>query len=326
MRHLGSYAANVASGYSVVGWVKLRIRTHPLGIKQMKVKRKREPKTSQVDASLEQVLAALAPALVRVVSAPAGLDVPAPGVVVHDHYAPAPFSRGAIVLGVGLAPGKDLSALMEELAGDGCILVLKSAGPVDAELAAEAERLGLTLLAAPRGAAWMQVASLLRSAINDDAAAREGEVLGGVAAGDLFAVANAVSALVDAPVTIEDPESRVIAYSNRQDEADDARIATILGRQVPDEFFRQLQKDGVFRHLYRDRAPMTPPTAVPGVQPRLAVAVKAGGELLRSVGAAGKSQPPQPQLNEFRPAANFVAPPPPRNRLAPDGHTAPHTA
>src|SRR5258708_10245981 len=106
MRHLGSYAANVASGYSVVGWVKLRIRTHPLGIKPMKVKRKREPKTSQVESSLEQVLAALGPALLRVVSAPAGRDVPATRRVAHGHYHPPPFAPGALVMGVGPAPSQ----------------------------------------------------------------------------------------------------------------------------------------------------------------------------------------------------------------------------
>jgi hypothetical protein len=64
-------------------------------------------------------------------------------------------------------------------------------------------------------------------------------------------VANAVAALIDAPVTIEDRSSRVLAFSGRQDEADQSRAETILGRQVPERYSQLLTGLGVFRELYR---------------------------------------------------------------------------
>jgi len=283
----------------------------------MPSRRGKPPPEPPSTSTLEQVLAALGPAVLRVLAAPAGVGLPVTRVVIYDPLDPPTVPAGAVVLGVGLAAGTELSRVMEHLAQDGAILVVKARGD-EAQLAAEADRAGVTLLSAAHGAAWMQVASLVRSAMNDDAVAREGEALGGVAAGDLFAVANAVSALIDAPVTIEDPQSRVIAYSSRQDEADNARMITILGRQVPDEFYVRFQREGVFRRLYRERAPMYLDGLGKGVLPRLAVAVKAGDELLGSIWAAVKEKPSQEKLDDFAEAANFVAIHLLRHRLASD--------
>lgn len=52
---------------------------------------------------------------------------------------------------------------------------------------------------------------------------------------DLFELANAICACIDAPVTIEDRSSRVLAFSGRQDEGDAMRIATVLGLRVPED-------------------------------------------------------------------------------------------
>ena len=75
----------------------------------------------------------------------------------------------------------------------------------------------------------------------------------GCPSGDLFAVANAVASLLDAPITIEDRNSRVLAFSGRQDEADPSRVETILGRQVPERYSRILNERGVFRELLPQR-------------------------------------------------------------------------
>ncbi|MEU9321099.1 helix-turn-helix domain-containing protein [Streptomyces sp. NPDC048295] len=46
-------------------------------------------------------------------------------------------------------------------------------------------------------------------------------------------MANAIGALLGAPITIEDQDSQVLAFPGGQDEADRTRIQTILGRGVP---------------------------------------------------------------------------------------------
>ena len=41
--------------------------------------------------------------------------------------------------------------------------------------------------------------------------------------------------VVGGPVTIEDQQSRVLAYSYRQEDVDPVRVQTILGRRVPED-------------------------------------------------------------------------------------------
>ena len=261
----------------------------------------------------------LGPGVLTLLAAPTGTDIQLEGVVIHDSSDPPPLARGNLVLAVGLTTGSaDLRRLMERAAGDGAILVVKASAAAQDAMRVEAESLGLALVCIAPGAAWMQIASLLRGAMRDDAVTRDGEQLGGIAAGDLFALANAVAALVDAPVTIEDRQARVIAFSSRQDEADEARMATILGRQVPEDYYRKLQRKGVFRELYRADEPIYVDDIGPEVLPRVAVAVRAGEEVLGSIWAAVRSRPSEERLHELRQAANFVALHLLRHRIASD--------
>src|SRR2546423_1099798 len=132
---------------------------------------------------------------------------------------------------------------------------------------------------------------MLRSWISEgDVGDAEPQTLGGIPSGDLFALANAIGALLDAPVTIEDRSSRVLAFSGRQDEADASRVETILGRQVPERFSRMLSERGVFRELHRsDRPVYIEPLPDPRsglTMLRVAIAVRAGDEFLGSIWAA----------------------------------------
>ncbi|NEB80824.1 PucR family transcriptional regulator, partial [Streptomyces sp. SID14478] len=155
---------------------------------------------------------------------------------------------------------------------------------------AAAQHAGVALLALTRGAAWAQLAAMLRSLLAEGDVGEAGpQMLGGTPSGDLFALANAVAALLDAPVTIEDRSSRVLAFSGGQDAADPSRVATVLGRQVPERFTRLLEDRGVFRALYRSDQPVYVPPP-PGTDefriPRAAIAVRAGDEILGSIWAA----------------------------------------
>ncbi|NEB79286.1 PucR family transcriptional regulator, partial [Streptomyces sp. SID14478] len=150
---------------------------------------------------------------------------------------------------------------------------------VDGAVRAAVAAAGIPVLGLMAGASWAQVAALLRSMLAVDGLV--GEPAEEPLAGDLFALANAVSALLDGPVTVEDRDGRVLAFSSRQDEGDDARIATILDRQVPAENLRVLEERGAFRSLYRSEEPLF----LEGIaqKPRVAIAVRAGGEILGSL-------------------------------------------
>ena len=269
--------------------------------------------------TLAELSATLGPGVLTLLTAPGGSDVELDGVVIHDPLDPPSLAPGTLALAVGLRPGADLRVLMERAAGDGAVVIVKCAAAALAALRDEAAGFGVAVVAVPPGAAWLQIASLLRSALVPDAGARHAESLGGVDAGDLFALANAVAAVVDAPVTIEDRQGRVIAFSARQDEADAARMATILGRRVPDDYYRALTGRGVFRTLYRSAEPIYIDGIGPDVLPRIAVAVRAGDELLGSIWAAVRERPDDRRMRDFGETASFVALHLLRHRIAADG-------
>jgi hypothetical protein len=270
-------------------------------------------------ATLQQILDALGAGVLRPVAAPHSLGVEVAGLSIFDADDPAPVGEGTVVLGIGLRADRDLRRVMERLASQGAVLALKVAPGDEASLSGEASALGLTLLAVAPGAAWVHLVALLRSLTETVPESRSSDDrLGGAAAGDLFAVANAVSALIDAPVTIEDAQSRVLAYSGRQDEADEARMLTILGRQIPDAYYRKFQRDGVYRRLSSSREPLYLEGLGPDVLPRVAVGVTAGDEVLGSIWAAVRARPDEQQMREFAEASSFVAIHLLRHRLAVD--------
>lgn len=275
--------------------------------------------------NLGEVVESLGSDVVRVLHAAGDLGEPVRGIAIHDPLESAASPRGTLVLGIAQAPGTALTALMERVAAEGNSLALKLSAEDRVPVAREAERLGLTVLTVDPAATWTQVVALLRSMTEDAGGAGDGEQLGGVVAGDLFALANAVAALIDAPVTIEDPQSRVLAYSAGQERADEARMATILGRRIPEAFAEQFRSEGLFRRLNREAGPIYLDDIAPGVMPRLAVAVRAGDELLGSIWAAVGAPPSPEKVAAFGDAARFVAVHLLRHRVASDVRRGLHT-
>ncbi|MEF2526918.1 MULTISPECIES: PucR family transcriptional regulator [Streptomyces] len=234
------------------------------------------------------------------------------GVGIHDPYDEQHYPAHAIVLGVGVHGAEEISRLLRDLAELGATALVVR-GPVeDADgLEPVVKETGVALLALTRGASWAQLAAMLRTQLTEgDVGEGEEQTLGGVPSGDLFALANAIATLLDAPVTIEDRRSRILAFSGRQDEADTPRVESILARQVPDRYLRHHEEHGVFKELYRSgglvRVP--PPTLGDEVAlPRVAVAVRAGDEFLGSVWAALRKPLTPEREKAFLEAAKLVA-------------------
>jgi hypothetical protein len=243
-------------------------------------------------ASLGRVLDDLGATLLDLVHGDAERVEEIGGVVIHDPVDTPVLPSHALVLGVGLDSPETVVALLEDLGRAGAAgLVLRAPAPVTPEVRTAADTAGVAVLGLSRGAPWAHLAAMLRSLLAEgDVGVAEQESLGGLPSGDLFAVANAIASLLDAPITIEDRSSRVLAFSGRQDEADPSRVETILGRQVPERYSRILNQRGVFGELYRTDAPVfIPPVADEGdafSMPRVAIAVRAGDEVLGSIWAA----------------------------------------
>jgi hypothetical protein len=194
--------------------------------------------------TLRSVVEVLGPAL----TARGDLDVEVNEVVLVGPGDPLPSAPGALLV------VQDPSVLDKV---DAAAVVLRGPAP----------ELDVPVLVAPDDLPWNQLLHLLMSAVS---------MSGG---SDLFALANSIAAMVGGAVAIEDPSRRVLAYSSLPDQPIDiARQQGILGRQVPE----LTRNDAIYREVQRAGGVVRIP-ADGEVLPRLAVAVRAGAELLGSI-------------------------------------------
>ncbi|MFI9455857.1 PucR family transcriptional regulator [Amycolatopsis sp. NPDC052450] len=248
----------------------------------------RTPVPSKPHTSLNRVIEALGDVLLEPIAVGRDPRRHLGGVVIHDPYDDAELPDRAVVLGVGVRESAEIVKLLHALGERGAsALVVRSPVSAPAELARAAESSGVALLGLASRASWTQLAAMLRTLLAEgDVGDVAPQALGGIPTGDLFALANAIAALLDAPITIEDRDSRVLAFSGRQDETDPPRVETILGRQVPERYTRGLEKSGFFDRLYGEAGPVYfYPDDDGENRPRVVVAVRAGDEVLGSIWA-----------------------------------------
>ena len=242
------------------------------------------------DASLRlaDVLATLETDVLRPLGGPVDKPARVTDVVIFDAADEHAVAAGTIVLAIALPThGSDAVRLLEHAAHrHAAAVVFRTDRPLPARTEQLAADLGVAVLGLPLDVRWGQLYSLLRTAMaNTGALQLPNEA--GVAIGDLFALADAIAASVGGPVTIEDPQSRVLAYSNLDYEIDQVRRDTILGRRVPPEWRQRNQESGLVSAL-RARDEIIRVEGVPSLEyaPRLVAPVRAGDELLGSVWVA----------------------------------------
>ncbi|MED0988087.1 PucR family transcriptional regulator [Bacillus paramycoides] len=68
--------------------------------------------------------------------------------------------------------------------------------------------------------------------------------------------ADSISEILQCPVTIEDVNHRLLAYSTHDERTDSARVATIMGRRVPEKIINSLWKEGIIPELLKKREPI----------------------------------------------------------------------
>jgi DNA-binding PucR family transcriptional regulator len=239
-------------------------------------------------------------AIVAIAAAPHGLQVPAGRPVIHDPTTPPPIEAGDVVLAVGTAPNGHGALDVIATAGraGAAAVVLRGSAEPEAELSASLHQAaidaGVALLTIEPSLTWSQLHTLLRTVTATAASVATSTDAGQAGrVGDLFRLANAIAATVGGPTTIEDRESTVLAYSSHDTVVDEHRRQTILGHRVPEAWRRRLQDDGVFRRLWNERGAvrLEYPDADPPLQPRLAIAVRAGEEILGSIWVAVGDRP-----------------------------------
>jgi DNA-binding PucR family transcriptional regulator len=212
-------------------------------------------------------------------------------VVIWDASDEPAVSPGHLVLGVGVRDESSVMSLLHRLGSQavaGLVVKLQcsSSRPAPPVVCAAAAESGVPLIQLASGASWEQVVVLIRSLLVPGSRLLEGNGTLSGAVNDLFGLAEALSAVLDAPVTIEDPASRVLAFSARQNGVDEARRETILGRRVPERYTEMLEQRGIFRRLVNDTGPIYVDGLTEDMLPRIAVSIRASQEVLGSIWAA----------------------------------------
>lgn len=217
-------------------------------------------------------------------------------------------SPGALLLWVGTGTPDELGRALGDCVGPGPAgLVLRGPFAPDVRVREQARELGTALLELAPDHSWIGLADAVRALSTRYRLGPRDAVLRGQAVGDLFAVTDAISSLFGAPVTLEDRTARVLAWSAGQDEADQARITGILQRRAPRSVVHNLTARGIFRRLDASVGPIVIPATESDSLPRLAVAVRAGGEVLGYLWIAVRAPVPDGRIAELGEIAKTVA-------------------
>lgn len=126
--------------------------------------------------------------------------------------------------------------------------------------------------------------------------------------GTLENLADRISEILKCPITIEDANHQIIAYSTHDDEnSDSARIATIMRRRVPENVISSLWKAGAIPKLFESDDPVyIPAIEQVGLGERVAISIKKGGEVLGFVWAQTRNQLTDFETNMLKKAAKAV--------------------
>jgi DNA-binding PucR family transcriptional regulator len=109
---------------------------------------------------------------------------------------------------------------------------------------------------------------------------------------DIDELADAIGDLLNNPITIEDADHKLIAYSSHGESTDQARWSTIMGRRVPEKVLTRLWKEGVFQQLLTEDNPVhIPAIDEVGLGKRVAIAIRKGNDVLGYIWAQEVNRP-----------------------------------
>lgn len=141
-----------------------------------------------------------------------------------------------------------------------------------------------------RKASWNAVVDHLRAAVSSPQP-ETSDVFPGIALGDMQRVADSLADMLGGPVIVEDPQLDVIGYSSYPGSVDRGRDIAILGRHMPAEWMRHLQKIGALDALLTSDTVVEVPHGPLGGKRRLLTSVHLDGELLGIVWVAEADEP-----------------------------------
>ncbi|ORA15503.1 PucR family transcriptional regulator [Mycobacterium asiaticum] len=221
--------------------------------------------------SLGKLLLALDATMVSLVEAPRGLDLPVASAALIDSddvrlgLATAAGSADAFFL-LGVSQAEALRWIRNQVDAPVAIFTKE---PSEA-LTAAAVQAGSAVVAVEPQARWERVYQLVNHVLAHHRGADPQEDSGT----DLFGLAQSLADRIHGMVSIEDAQSHVLAYSASNDEADELRRLSILGRAGPPEHLQWIGQWGIFDALRAgDEVVHVAERPELGLRPRLAIGI-----------------------------------------------------
>lgn len=223
---------------------------------------------------LGQLLLALDATLVSLADAPRGLDLPVGSAALIDSddvrlgLAAAASSADAFFL-LGVADDEAMR-WMGRQARERVPVAIFVKEP-SAALVATAVAAGSAVVAVDPRARWERLYQLVNHVLEHHADRADATDDSGT---DLFGLAQSLADRIHGMVSIEDAQSHVLAYSASNDEADELRRLSILGRAGPPEHLEWIGQWGIFDAL-RSGTEVVRVAERPelGLRPRLAIGI-----------------------------------------------------
>jgi DNA-binding PucR family transcriptional regulator len=222
--------------------------------------------------SLGQLLLALDATLVQLVQAPRGLDLPVASAALIDsddvRLGLAPSAGSADVFFLLGIPDADAPNWVDQQIArrPPTAIFIKEPSPA---VVARATSAGTAVVAVDPRARWERLYRLVNH-VFEHHGDRESQDSGT----DLFSLAQSIADRTHGMVSIEDAQSHVLAYSASNDEADDLRRLSILGRAGPSEHLAWIAQWGIFDAI-RARPEVVRVAERPelGLRPRSAIGI-----------------------------------------------------
>ena len=223
---------------------------------------------------LGQLLLALDTTVASLVEAPRGLDrTVASAALIDSDDVRLGLARGAdsadVFFLVGVSDDEAQCWIDTGTVGRAPVAVFAK-NPSDA-LVARAVAAGTAVVAVEPQARWERIYRLVDHVLEHHVDRADPQHDSGT---DLFGLAQSLADRVHGMVSIEDAQSHVLAYSASNDEADELRRLSILGRAGPPEHLKWIGQWGIFDAL-RARSEVVRIAERPelGLRPRLAVGI-----------------------------------------------------
>lgn len=243
------------------------------------------------------------------VTAPRGLDVPVTGVSFHDPDEPGRDQSGHLLIVVGTTPDTEaFESVIQFAASSGIVgIACRDVDGWPDGVTRASSKGGVSLLSVKPDVALGELYELISAslAVEIRPAAMQLAAPEWRGVEDLSSICEAVGAVTGGAAGIEDLQGRVLAFSGGEED-DPIRTASILNRQVPESWLKEMRESGVVDRLLASDEIIQ--VTYDGSHPRRIAAIRFGRTVLGAIWVIGDEACLAPDTDDvIRRVAPFIA-------------------